>query len=954
MSNSPAPKPPAGSRESHVVVSSYQQLKEVTTASSSHRSTPQTSDPPAWAMPVVRQVLSPATHLLPHRTSGEGPSPDRTENSRISMLERELESRRAAMSRMESENLSLLRDITNWKLSEEERAKRLHEQHREETEGLRDKLKLLASEFQKQQPESGSASSSSQDRHALILLQQKIDMRDAEVASLTQKLIVLEQQRILQQNAPLHKNTEGLLGRIEGLEQLQKQKDEELNAADNTIHDLRRQLQEKSVDISRIKRDIAGKESIIADLREELESLKRTSDGARRQIDELHIRVRVLTEEVTLKETQSLEHQLGSRGDLDKLMEGSKAQAKELEQTKQLLLKADAASQKWRQEADAARAELAVLESAASTLKAQSQHHSVDTEELHTTIDDLRIALADTQTRLRVCLDEAEQSKSAAEAARGSLEVHLDENVRKIESLTIALRTVEEHAEALKATNARVQRELQLERDHSLGLQQRLDDGATKIAEQRSLLTEIDELAFDINKKQQLIAHHHEQHQDTIRKIASLERELERVQTVHAATLHEKDALEKQITEQSSEIQHWYERAEMCEVLEKRIIQSDADVRGKHEELQVLTVAYEELRHHCSSLQSQVDQIVHLEDAMRRLAHEKQDAFQQFEHAQVTLLSEREALARLSSSHEIVLKQLRSAEDERALHSAELSTARGLAAKLNEASRQLEQRDADIETVRVEVHRVEITNQTLQHEKLELGKQLQGSELAQAELRNEIRRLQVQLSDTQTNLGRIEVRDADYRKRNEKLLEQFEATENHKVELLLKVQDTEDALTKLRTQLEETSRRVAELQSRVAATQEEKNSIESQLHEARGLLQSTSVRFAAAEEQAALLEQRVSHQGSLEAKIKAQFTIIESKTKEVDTLQRDCNELRDKAATADASIAVRRTLEETLERSRRSFEQSDSERLRLASLNETLERRVSTLEGDVGGREREA
>jgi hypothetical protein len=81
------------------------------------------------------------------------------------MLERELESRRTAMSRMESENLSLLRDITNWKLSEEERAKRLHEQHHEETEALRDKLKVLASELQKQHHESGSPLSS-QDRHA--------------------------------------------------------------------------------------------------------------------------------------------------------------------------------------------------------------------------------------------------------------------------------------------------------------------------------------------------------------------------------------------------------------------------------------------------------------------------------------------------------------------------------------------------------------------------------------------------------------------------------------------------------------------------------------------------------------------------------------------------------------------------------------------------------------------
>jgi chromosome segregation ATPase len=225
--------------------------------------------------------------------------------------------------------------------------------------------------------------------------------------------------------------------------------------------------------------------------------------------------------------------------------------------------------------------------------------------------------------------------------------------------------------------------------------------------------------------------------------------------------------------------------------------------------------------------------------------------------------------------------------------------------------------------------------------------------MAQAELKNEIRRVQQQLSDTQTALGRIEVQDAEYRKRNEKLMLQFEATESHKVELLLKVQDADDAIAKLRAQLEETNRRSTDFQSRLAALQEEKSSTESQLHEARGLLQSTSIRFAAAEEQVAVLEQKVSHQGSLEAKIKAQYGIIEGKTKEVDTLQRECNELRDRATSADASVAVRRTLEETLERSRRSFEQSDSERLRLASLNETLERRISNLEGDVVGKEKE-
>lgn len=938
---------PASREEQRTVLISYQQLRSAADSNREGSSDREAKNPGNVWQPVVRKVTMTGS---PPSNHAERTLQSPANDLRANALERELDHKRSAITRLETENLTLLREMTQWKLAEDQRMQQLVSAHHEEVSSLRSKLHKLAENAERDFTKATAygEEASRRDKETIVVLQQKLQGKEAEVGSLTRRLASIEEGQNSEAQSSQHEATL-LAGRVEGLEQLLRDKDREISELQQSMSIFKRQVDDRSLEVLKVSRELEGTKLQLAFCKDECRTRDATIESLKRTASELQTRVATLRDEATASQLQAIEKE-SAREQLERgSHEATRAFHTELASATSLLRSHEETISELR--AQCQRAE-AALEQLTGRYDLLSEAHQRKDEQLQRALveqETLRRNEAEIAERLRRAEDELfAKEKRATEA----IKLHASERQQRdlmIESLTARVKSLDDDLAAAKAARQRATNDLDDEQQHSSELQRRAQQQSERLQSMETLRIQVEELQYEVRKKQAQLDEARQQCSDAVRKIALLEKELESEASKRLQLCGEKDSLVDTIALGEAEIRQLRTQIGSFATTEQRCREVEEQLQVKHEELQVLTVAYEELRHHTIILQQEVAQVPRLESSAHDMLQERHHLLSQFEHAQVSLLSEREAVARMTSLAEGTMKQLKEAQDELAVKNAELTVSRNAERGLRDAKHTITQLEREISELRTSLHLAEIARDTVQHEKQALAQQGSLEAAAKEELRNQNAKLAKQLADTQYNLGRTEVRDADLQRvvesvrgENKAILEELSTTKKS----LLEAREASSALEAHNDALK---RQVETLSSQLKVAEEAATRHVAQLHETQSMVQSLSARLVSAEEQRAALESKIVSTTTLEATIRALQAAMEKKSQESEKMMVELEDARETAAKQRSVDVVRRHVEEALTQSRSALRLAED---KLASAHgeiETLTRRLALADTEKQG-----
>ena len=870
--------------------------------------------------------------------------------AKISVLEQDLDHKRRNIERTENENISLIREVSNLRIREES----LKRQHKIEME-----------QAVKRATEDAAAAAASRLDRTIWSNSTQQQVRD-ELAN--KELEITELRSLLQQQqqnrgyssprSPGEASYHVLEGRLQAMQSLLDARAIDLEREADRYFQSQKRCDGLLEQVRQLQKELEMKEKVIGQLQvatasaqNELTSLKSVRQRSRRNGGSM-----------TDLDVSPPERVLGEGEEDERWTEHQRIVTDLHQKLRDTRLELDAAL------GDKQHAEIVASEQKERAIKCfdELSHITNRFTEATRQVEQLRAQLEAAEQREGAAFAESSDSViqiQRLKAQTSTLSAQLeqverdssdkDDTIRKLELAAMKHQPLEEVVETQRKALERGAQAIATSEQRVEDIQNQLRQSETRVKELQHVQSRLADAQRESQQLQDAVAELRQQLAEASRARDRAETFADEQKMQLQRATHEREMILADTKSLADEMFALEKQAAMSSIHERRLLELDAALQEKHNEVKALTIAYEELRQHATNLQAVVDDMGQLENAMRNQIDEKRSMLQKIEVLEEALAAEREA----NASHRQTTDQAkqdaatfqRAADRMAPLESMiakleeELSSTRS---ELREKERMLEKSKSHGHLVEIELDRERVKIKEMEHETSKLNSQL-------FEHVEKIATLERVLEQSQVQLGRVEVHADTALKHHHKLKTDVDGANKRVLEL-------QGELETLHTELSAQQAKEAGLQEQLGDLERQKNHFaaladekEHRCSELRSLYSATSSKLIEIEEQLVAHSKRVASLAMLEGKVSALTDLVEKKEQQRVALEAEVEKAQQVASAHERAVNNARHLDALIVQLRDALRRQESEMDESIKKHRDTARTLSEKEQEVSSEQKE-